>query len=188
EAAQLGIPRFVELLERYGFSSIVIARRGYADRGAGLQRELAAAGRNRILAESADMVAVELHPDARPVLPPEFGRAFQALEGDATVNRRWSGGNARLILQNPTPEPRPVRVRFGLETEVPRHLRITAGRERLFDQSLDPAGPAPLIDLPLTLQPGRNELRFKTDVRGQRPPGGGRLHTFALVNFELTDQ
>ena len=189
EAEQLGVPAFVQLIERYGFASVLIARKGYVDRGVALQKSLAAAGRARVLAESADMVAIELQPNPKPHLPPEFSRSFHPLEGDGALNRRWSGGNARIVLHNPEPQPRAARVRFSLETNEPRQVQIALGRERLHTTRLDPAQPPPLVDLALTLQPGRNELRFKTDVRGKRPLTGSdaRLRAFALVNFELSE-
>jgi phosphoglycerol transferase len=189
EAEQLGVPQFVKLVEQYGFASVLIARKGYADRGAALQQSLAAAGRERVLAASPDLVAIELQPSQRPHLPPEFSPSFHPLEGDATLNRRWSGGNARIVLHNPASEPRMIRVRFSLETNEPRHLQFESAREPLYTARLDPAQPPPEVDLALTLQPGRNELAFKTDVRGKPPLSGSnrRRRAFALVNFQLSE-
>jgi hypothetical protein len=82
EAEQLGPQGLVTVLENYGFSAVLINRKGYADRAQSLLQGLNAAGRANVLAESSDFICIALSPAPHPVLPPEFDGHWYALEGD----------------------------------------------------------------------------------------------------------
>jgi hypothetical protein len=70
DAEQLEAPLLAGLLERYGFSAILINRKGYEDGAATLLRNLQAAGKTELLVESPDFFGIALTPVARPALPP----------------------------------------------------------------------------------------------------------------------
>ena len=183
EALQLGTTAFVDLLERYGFSALFIARAGYADKAAALVGELRGLGRSEILAASPEFLCIALRPSPRPIWPPEFGSNWLNLEGNAKRNWRWSSGNAGLVLHNFAGEQRSIRLTFAVETLQPRHLRIALADEVLTDINLDPASPS-AVDVSLAIAPGKNVVRFETDIPGTAPPGSKNKLAYHLVNFQ----
>jgi hypothetical protein len=58
----------VAKLEIYGFSAIIINRKGYEDKGARLIGELVSANRP-VLADNGDLVAIRLNPAVAPIIP-----------------------------------------------------------------------------------------------------------------------
>ncbi len=64
------VPEMVNALEKYGFGSIYINRRGYADHGEDLLKQLATTGRDQTYEDDArEQVCVILKPSATPELP-----------------------------------------------------------------------------------------------------------------------
>jgi hypothetical protein len=70
EAEQLGTSRLVGLLESYGFSAVLINRKGYEDGATAMLQELKSLGKTEVLFESPEFFCVVLTPAARPILPP----------------------------------------------------------------------------------------------------------------------
>lgn len=70
EAEKLETSRLVSLLESYGFSAVLINRKGYEDGGAVLLRDMQALGKTEISVASPDFLCVALTPVAHPTLPP----------------------------------------------------------------------------------------------------------------------
>ena len=186
EAVSLGMPGLVPLLEKYGFSAVLINRAAYADNGNAQIEALRAAGRSTILVDAPRLVAVALDPSPRRLLPPDFDRHWYDLEGVGRETRRWSDGDATITLENNSSKGKPVRLTFHLETFKPRQLRITNARETLFQSALEPNSAVP-VQLALLLPAGKTIFRFTTDVPGEPPGNGdGRKLAFNIVNFELT--
>ena len=186
EAMMFGVTYTVSQLEKYGFSAVLINKKGYPDRAASLRAEFNLAGRSEILCESDDFVAVRLNPNEQPLLPPEFDRNWSGIEGTVSDNWRWSMGNAKVILHHTGPGLRQVQISFAASTLQPRQLEVSAGDEKVFTASLDPAKPADAVSLRLSLRPGRNEIKFQTDKPGA-PPGNGdpRPLAFTVRNFAI---
>jgi hypothetical protein len=189
EADQFGTAHLVDQLESYGFSAILINRKGYADGGAALLQELESLGKKQIVEPQREFLCFGLTPLARPVLPPEFDQAWYALEGDASHDRRWSSGNASILLFNPEAAPRRVRLSFRLETLKPRHLTISQHSQKLFDAPLESKDAEHPVELTALLQPGTNEIRFQTDRPGE-PPGTADLRNlaFSLLDFKVSPE
>jgi phosphoglycerol transferase len=187
EVMQLGTPAIVSKLEAYGFSAVLINRKAYEDRGASLQSDLRSCERAEVLAASDDLICIRLQPATHPELPPEFDRNWYGLERSSTDNWRWSLGDANLILYNPDPRPRSVHIVFGLGTVQSRRVDIYAGAERIYTGSVDPAEPA-IIDLTVSLEAGRNELKFRSDRPGELPGNGDtRKLAFNIRNLSIVD-
>lgn len=186
EVMVLGAPFAVAQLEKYGFSAVLINKKGYPDRAALLLAEFSAAGRTEILCNSDDFVGIRLSPNEQPVLPPEFDQNWSGLEGTAADNWRWSLGNANVIVHHDGPGPRKVQISFAASTLQPRELEVLAGDERIFVESLDPAQPGEVVTLPLSLRPGRNVIAFRSDKPGALP-GTGDLRPLAVMirNFSI---
>jgi len=71
EAVQLGASKLVSKLETYGFSAILINKKGFLDRAASLLNDLRQAGRSTILVHSTDFVCIALNPVEHPSMPPD---------------------------------------------------------------------------------------------------------------------
>lgn len=188
EAEQLEPSALVKLLENYGFSAVLITRRDYSDRAAALQESLRAAGAGRILARSRDFLAVALNPARRPTLPPEFGPGWYGIDRSFSGNRRWSSGDATVVLHNPDREQRPARIRFRLVAVDEREVEISAGDRILYRAVIDPTEDPPTVAFMLRLAPGATELHFATNRPAEpsfRQVDGRRA--FQLLDFQLLD-
>jgi hypothetical protein len=187
EAEQMGVPEMVRLLEKYGFSAILINRKGYQDKGKSLLSSLGEAGKSRIITQTPDFVVVALAPSEHPVLPPEFGAGWSGLEGNAQHNWRSSTGNARLTIYNLEATERAVGLNFRLE---PLKSGILAISNRSVDvyasNMISGAEPTPVL-ITLRLSPGRNDLHFRTDLQAELPgTGDPRSRAYALHDFEIS--
>lgn len=69
EAGQLSAADLVRTLEQYGFSAILLDRKGYSNPNAA-QENLRAGGGGRVLARSRDHLCIELNPVRHPSFPP----------------------------------------------------------------------------------------------------------------------
>lgn len=176
EVMLFGSYSFIQTLESYGFSAVLVNKKAYPDRAASLLLDLGSAGRSNVLAESQDLVCISLHPVLRPGIPPEYDRNWYGAEGDSTDSWRWSVGNATITLYNLDSGPKRVRLTFRIETPQPRSLDIYAGSKKVYSASIDPAHPPERLNLILLLRPGTNELSFRTDRPGE-PPGNGDLRS-----------
>jgi hypothetical protein len=186
EAGQFGANRLVSLLERYGFSAILINKKAYEANAASLLSELGAAGRSEILCESSDFVCIELHPVAEPLLPPEFDGNWSPLEGVAGDNWRWSQGDSSIILRNEGAAMKQVKISFSLGTLKPRTVEISDGVTQLYQASLAENQSSETLHFAVSLPPGRNELRFRTDVPGELAGNGDkRKFAFNIKNFTI---
>ena len=183
----MGVPEMVRLLEKYGFSAILINRKGYQDRGESLLSSLGEAGKSRIITQTTDFVVVALAPSEHPLLPPEFGAGWSGLEGNAQHNWRWSTGDARLTIYNPEKAERSVSLNFRVETLKPRKLAVSTQTAEVYTGTLVAgAGPTP-VTITVRLSPGRNDLHFQTDLQGELPgTGDARPLAYALHDFEIS--
>ena len=188
EVEQLGPGGMIPRLERYGFAAVLIDRRGYRDKAAVLEQGLRDAGADRVLAESKDFICLALTPSPSPMLPPEFGAGWSVLEGDDARNIRWSSGDAVLILRNPEPQERAVRIRFGVGAPASQTLTIASNGQALFARFLEADAPLEPVEIVCTLAPGRNEIRFQTDLPKTSPGiAAGRKPGFRIENFDVAD-
>jgi hypothetical protein len=189
EAESLGAPGLVKLLENYGFSALLINRKGYQDRARSLLADLQSMGRSTVVAESSDSICIELRPAARPVLPPEFDGNWYAVEGDANNNWRWSLGNATIVLHNPGPDDKIVHVTSGFATSTPRFLQVFVGARKIYDAFLSPSQTEASLNVTITLRPGKTQLQFTTDVPADSPGhGDARKLAYNITNFNIVSE
>lgn len=187
EAEHLEPVGMASLLESYGFSAILLNRKGYFDGGTAFLEKIAVAGYS-IVARSNEFACIALHPVAHPTLPPEFGAGWYSLEGSYADAWRWSSGNATLILHNPDQAETPVRLKFDLESPQRRLVTVAAGPRTRYEMAIDPGVPA-AVTLPVALLPGENEVRFTTDLPGELPlVGETRNLAFRIVGFNAEAQ
>jgi phosphoglycerol transferase len=189
EAESLGAPALVRLLENYGFSAVLINRKGYQDGARSLLADFQSIGRSTVVAESSDSVCIQLKPSDRPVLPPEFDGNWYDLEGDRNNNWRWSSGNATIVLENPGPRDQVVHVTAGLATARPRYLQVLLGSRKLYGGFLVPNQTKASLDVAIALPPGKTQLQFITDAPAESPGhGDSRKLAYNITNFNVVSE
>ncbi len=183
-----GLPtsELVARLEQWGFSAVYFNRRGFADRGARLQQELAAAGRTKFIeGKLGEQVIVFLQPSASPELPLArtltFGRGWQA---PAPGEPRWAYGPATMSYYNPFPREVKTQLRVVVSGAGPRHLSLSLNGEALREIRLDEQRST--ITVRATLRPGPNQI----DLRSAEPAvrlseAVGQLRTFAVHDTQV---
>jgi len=188
EVMLFGSNNFIQTLESYGFSAILVNKKAYPDRAASFLLDLGSAGRADILAESQDLICISLHPVLRPGVPPEFDRNWYMPERNATDSWRWSSGNATIALYNLDRGPKKVRLTFRIETAQPRSLDIYAQSKKIYSASIDRVHPCEPLDLVLSLRSGKNELSFRTDRPGELSGNGdARKLAFNIRDFKVME-
>lgn len=173
-------------LERYGFSAIVINRKGYEDNGRQLLDELQEAGR-QIMAETSDLVAIRLNPAKAAAMPdswPIFGSGWSE---DEKTHRWAKATHAEVVIMNYSGQPRPSVLGLKLATLKPRNVSIKLNGQVLANMNLAEAGASAVLSpTPVSLAPGRNILSFDTDVPAELPGNGDfRKLTFQISNFAV---
>jgi phosphoglycerol transferase len=188
ELEALGVARGVKTLETYGFAAVWINRSGYPDEGAAVIDQLRANGRGDVIAENDEFVCVALAPVATPDLPPEFSGAWYALEASGDQDWRWSSGSAELVLHNAAASEQRATLTFQVTSPKRRHLTIVEGHAPPKELSLNGDAAPTDVELPVTLNPGRNIIRFETDLPGELQANGDpRRLAFCLRNFKVLD-
>jgi hypothetical protein len=188
EAEQLGPAAMLRLLERYGFGAVLINRHGYDRAGEEVVESFRALGKESVLAESESdqWICIGLNPARRRAIPPVFAEGWYGLEGDARENKRWSSGNATLVLHNPEPVPQDVSLAFALLSQRKRSVQILADAHPLYAAELGPDEEPRRVQLRFPLKPGKTEIYFKTDGPGESVRSAEkRTLAFAISDFEL---
>ena len=181
DIANLPTTEMVQKLERYGFAALYVDRRGFADGGERLLRELAAHGRtDRFDDPAGERVVVMLEPARRPQKPMARGLTFgRGWHNGRPGEIRWAYGPASLSYFNPLPEPVTARVRLVLSGIDARDLRIRFNRAELMTARIDAARQP--IEMDVTLAPGANRLDLESSEPAVRlGPGRNQLRAFAV--------
>jgi phosphoglycerol transferase len=181
DAETLPTADFVRKIERYGFSALYFNRRGFADGGQKLLRELEQMGRARKFEGAAgEQVVVLLNPSPTPTMPMArsltFGRGWHTAQPNQP---RWAYGPATLSYFNPHSKPMTTRLRLTMSGVGPRNVRIRINQGEEVSAAVDSS--PNVVDVPVVLQPGFNRL----DMEAQEPAvrlnqESGSLRSFAL--------
>lgn len=111
-------------LEAYGFGALYINRKGFADHGEGLLKELADLGCNRrIDSPRGQQVVFLLRPKPQPLLP--FGRTLTFGSGwhpGSAEGVRWANSDGVISYFNPHAHPVTVNLRLSLVAVTPREV------------------------------------------------------------------
>ena len=181
DAETLPTSEFVKKLERYGFAAVYFSRRGYADGGEKLLRELTAMGRTeRIENPQSDQVVVFLHPASQPEPPVArtltFGQGWHsAVPGEP----RWAYGPAALSYFNPLSHPIERALHLVVSGVDDRTLRIRINDAEPITKPI--RGERSELCLRTTLKPGVNRIDVETDEPAVRVSNAaGHLRSFAL--------
>jgi hypothetical protein len=119
----------------------------------------------------------------------EPGAGFYGVERNSKHRWSWTGGEATLVLHrlaivSPTQS---VRLRFTLQSIVPRNVTVRYGEFILWKGRLDK--PKVAVDIPsFTLTGPSAEIVLSSDLPGDLKPGGGdpRKLAFALYDLEIS--
>jgi phosphoglycerol transferase len=187
EAAALAPSGLIAMTERYGFSAMLLNKKGYADRGSALLDAFRALGRGTVVAESPDLVCVALNPAAQPTLPPDFDEHWHNLEGTIDANWRWSDGSASVILHNNSRAPANAGVTFRLEAGGARRIAISHSGRELYRRDFSAGDPPADVILKVPVDAESTELRFVTNRSGEVPGNGDpRKLAFNVRDFKVT--
>lgn len=188
DAETLPTAEFVQKLERAGFAAVYFSRRGYADGGEKLLRELAEMGRTeRVESQHSDHVVVFLQPAPRPEPPAARSLTFgHGWHSAAPGQPRWAYGPATLSYHNPFPRPIARTVRLVVSGVGERTLRIRINDTPVVTQPI--SDDRQELRVPVTLAPGVNRIDVETVEPAVRVSNArGHLRAFALHEATIAD-
>ena len=183
EVEKLPAAEMAAKLQEYGFGVIYLNTKAFKDGGSKVINDLRDAGKAVFIESSKkDLVAIRLTPAAVPSvpdIPPFWGPGWSA---DEPGIGRWSvAREATIEFWNTQKESTRTTLQFGLTTLKPRHVRITFNSELFDDFDLQPNAERTIGLKVVTLAPGKNMMRFETDVPPEVPGNGDpRKLTFMI--------
>ncbi|MBI5591178.1 MAG: hypothetical protein HY881_11920 [Deltaproteobacteria bacterium] len=185
EMSKLAPADMAAKLEPYGFSAIMINRKGYEDKGARLINGLSSVNRP-VIADNGDLIAIRLKPAVLPIIPelkPVYGAGWSVDEGD----HRWAvSSSAEITIFNQSEKPMQANIGFSLSTLKPRNVKIKINGKILENFLFDLSGTAVQLT-PITLSPGQNSLFIETDVPPEIPGNGdSRKLSFGISNLAMS--
>jgi phosphoglycerol transferase len=200
-AVERPTPETLRTIALAGFSGVWVDRDGYADRGAGVEAELAKAigaepmvspcGRftffdvrpfvaNLRRELGPDRWAAEAASALRPMVVTWHG-GFYGREGAGDMTWHWSDGSGEVRIANPTDRPRAVEVTMGLVAIDPAPSRVAIA---------GPDGPADyatgsVVKRSLVVPPGGATLTFSSDAKRVVLKGDPRTLAFRVEGFRV---
>ncbi len=187
--AKMSPNRMVSELEHYGFSAVIVNRKGFEDKGNKLIGELSRL-QGSPLVVSPELVAFQLQPSFSTVVPalaPSFDSKWYSDE----LSHRWaSASEAKIRIVNADAVSKQIELQFSLITIRPRSVQIFWNGQVLEESYLDTSHNTKSFIFKTTLRPGTNILQFKTDVPAAFPENGDlRKISFGIVaiNFNVID-
>ncbi len=100
----------------------------------------------------------------------------------------WSAGNAALIVYNPQTVPVMLRLRFTMNVNAPRNVRLRLNGTSVWATELGEHSSLNVVLNELRLPPGPNTLDFSTDTASSHIGNDPRLLAFRLQNLRLDVQ
>jgi hypothetical protein len=167
----------LEAVAASGFRGVYIDRRGYADRGAAVERELKlVASGLPIESDDENLIFYPITPTGdRPVhLPVQMRmlKGFYAWEGDATgATSIWTERKATMALYSYEGRPVNAELAFGAATLIPRSVKIIVQNGSSVSMRLEPGAVNPIV-LPLTLPPGMTQVHIESREPAVSPGAG----------------
>ncbi len=177
----------VPRLEAYGFAALYLNRKGYADRGEGALRELAALGyTRRIESPAGNQVAVLLRPAGRP--QPPLGEGLTLGVGwhlQPVAGVRWAYDTAAASYFNPHPYPISVDIRLILTAGSRRTVTLALEERPL--RAVAVGRTLRAVTIPgVTLAPGVNRFTLHSPAPAARDPAAqNQLRSFGLAESRV---
>lgn len=118
----------------------------------------------------------------------DYSPEWHSPEQGSAGYRIWSTGNAALLIRNPHDRPLVVRLRFEMNAEGARTVRLKLGERELWTV-LIPEGGKVAASLPrIALSPGMNRIEFLTDQPARERPPDPRMLAFCMHNLRIDVQ
>ncbi len=188
--------RMVEALEKFGFSGIIINRKGFEDGGKSLVKNLGLLGHGDVIEDHLkEQVCVLLRPSNQPQLP-ESGKYVQ-WEFDSNwvlslyspiATFRVAEGNAGVLINGSQKGNDHFLIRFEVNCPQATHLKVTHQRRLAWEGQLEAQKPV-AIEIRIVGDPGLNLLGFESD---QKPvltiPSPGSepvMISYIICNLEI---
>ena len=118
----------------------------------------------------------------------EFPNEWYPVERHNSDYWCWSAGSAELTVHNPQPGPLLVRLRFTLNVNAPRNVRLRLNGTSVWATELGEHSSLNVVLNELVLPPGPSKLDFSTDTPSSRIGNDPRLLAFRLQNLRLDVQ
>lgn len=178
-------------LADYGFSAILIDRKGYADGGGAIKEALRSAGLP-LLRESEDYIALRLNSASEPRRPRLQPFEWQGTSGFHGIERSQSsvGGWCeasctlrfrRVPMADAVSKDASKLVEFSLEGYGPRNVRLTVDGQRT--KVLDSGQAKSTVQLTIPAQRLSVTLMLEADTPAAKPGGGdNRLLAFRIFD------
>jgi phosphoglycerol transferase len=190
-----------------GFEGVVVFRDAYPDRGADLERQLAAITRAQPLRSAAGDLAffslADLHRRVAQLAPSSvspaseqrwlelaaanvtYGAGFSIEEHDARSRWRWSDRESRIVLTNAGPSRVAFSFNAVVQPALPRPAKLTIEAfGRTTSYALPAAGKA--VSLRANVDPGEHDVVFRTTGAQLSVPGDARPLFFRLDEPQAT--
>ncbi len=185
------VPDFLAAIRAVGFGAVLVDRDAYADGGAAIEGELAAAlGPSVLVSEAGDWAFYDLGPAAanaqrerelaRPTMWWGEGFAFLTRTPELAVEH-LADSSATSIVVNHGDRPWRGRARFTVRSDAagPFTLTITGDDQPATTVTITAADTA--VELPLMLEPSeRGELQWTTDAPATTNPGNPQPVAFVV--------
>lgn len=205
-ASQKPPPEFLKILAFSGFSGISIDRRGYADKGAGLERQFGVLLNRKALVSSGQRYAFfplgayaeklrrtysaetweEKRDRALHPVREAWGHSFSSLERFGDTTWRWcsSSGELRLINSSGTQRTVVISMSFATGHREPASLNVTAAG---FSEQLTVSQENSPYAKAVTLPPGTTIIKFTCDAKRVDAPWDKRTLVFRVDNFTVKE-
>jgi hypothetical protein len=182
QVARLPPPDMAKKLESYGFSAIMINRKGYADAGNSLIDKLVSEGKI-VIAENKDLIAIRLQSAIVPVAInacPSFGWGWSGDEG----THLWSeSSHTNIMVINNDKRPQTYVLGFKLSALMPRIIRVSFNGESLGNADIAIPGQEEQFPNTRRLVPGKNNISFDTNTDPIRP----NSRDSRMLSFKISD-
>lgn len=193
EVEKLPPQQMVNALERYGFSAIYLNRKGFADQGESLIKQLSALGKNQIIDDELhEQVCIVLTPVPTPELPPAGSRAQLMFHDGWTVTapspagiQRWTSANASLSFFNHDKQYSSYSLKCQIGSLSPRRVVIEVNGKELWRAELSANQLVP-VNLVIDARAGYNKVRFNTDVKVRPAKNDPLPRALVVVNPQIT--
>lgn len=194
EVERMPPQQMVATLERYGFGAIYLCRKGFADNGEGLLKQLAGLGKDQIIEDDLkEHVCVILNPSAKPELPESGDQAlvnykagWSVTERTAGGLRRWTSGNARLEFFNARSPRTAYSVRCQVGSPNARQVAIRFKGKEVWRASLG-AGQTAAVDIVVEAERRNNVIEFVTDTSPiPASPNSPTMIAFAVIDLKIS--
>ncbi len=193
EVEKMPVPEMVETLERYGFGAIYINRRGYADRGEDLLKQLAADGRTQAFEDdNHEQICVVLKPSALPDFPHTDDRAQILFKSGWSIKefapiepREWTSGNATLTFFSESRQAAGYTLRCAIGSIAPRRVSIVMNGQELWSSQVA-GGQGVTVDVAVIGHHGNNTIELRTDTEPSHPKDSLVPLAFMVANLQIT--